>query len=607
MMPALRLARQVLPFPVRGACALLPMLLLAVAGGCALDPARDAERALAPVPSKPLGEARALESAGRYGEAAEAYLDLAGGSAAPARQQLEIEAAQALLDGNHGEAAGEVLAAIDAGALGAGQRQLLALLQADLALHRGRAAQALSRLERVRPGALPSALEIRYYGTLAAARRLARDPLQAAEALARLDPLLPGRAARLDNQISLLFTLSTLGPSGLAEARGSSGGQLRGWVELAELFGHHGAPTPALEQGFQRWRSGHRGHPALAALPQAYFAVLAGGYQPGTEVVALLPRGGRFGVAGEAVRDGIRAAHEADRNGARPALRFVSGGAAAYSGALEDGADRVIGPLEKSQVSELAGRGALPVPTLALNRSGDAAARNLYQFSLAPEDEAVNAADYAWASGLRSAALLYPQNAWGARMAQAFRVQWRALGGSLGEQADYSGKAQAAAASLAGSDADLVFVVATAAEIAAVHDALRAAGVQAPLVATSHVYRGEFDPARDASLAGLYFVDIPWMLAQGQSDALSREALGASPSEVSGPLARLYAMGIDAYRLPPRLQESVRNPGLFFPGKTGGLTIDRVGQVRRQLLLVQFTPTGPELRARIGGGLQAAR
>jgi outer membrane PBP1 activator LpoA protein len=51
-------------------------------------------------------------------------------------------------------------------------------------------------------------------------------------------------------------------------------------------------------------------------------------------------------------------------------------------------------------------------------------------------------------------------------------------------------------------------------------------------------------------------------------------------------------MGIDAYRLAPRVDEMGRQPGTFFPGETGGLSVDSRGEVHRQLILAQFTDRG---------------
>jgi hypothetical protein len=582
------------------AAAVCGAVFSAILGGCAIDPVRDAERVLAEVPAAALSKARGLEEAGEPAEAAAAYLELAEGAPSPAREQLELDAAAALLSAGEAIEATNVLSDIDKGKLTAAQREQVLLLEADLALQRGRATEALARLQQVNKGRLPTNLKIRYLGTEAAAYRLAGEPMRAAESLNELDGVLRGdRAAQRENQVSLLFTLATLGRAGLDEAIRDTRGRMQGWSELARLFSEYGAPSPRLDAAFRDWRRAHGGHPALADLPEAYFATLAGGYPAGTDALVLLPSGGRFGVAGDAVKNGIQAAYDADRSGSRPNLRFGGG----FDAGVDAGADLVIGPLLKSSVADLSARSSLPVPTLALNRTGGGATDNLYQYSLAPEDEADNVANYAKNAGFERAAILYPDDGFGQRLANAFRSRWRTLGGRIATERGYRSRAGSyardAAALLGGGDADFVFMVATNEDAPRLYGSLRESGVRVPVVATSHVYDGDIDPARDAALAGLYFVDIPWILDTERSDTLSRDALRERLPNVSGPLARLYAMGIDGYRLAPRIEEMSANPGAFFPGETGGLTLDALGQVRRQLLLARFTGAGPKVQSAI--------
>jgi len=573
-------------------------------GGCAIDPAKDAQRVLADVPSSELAKARALEDGGEHAKAAEAYLELAETAASPAKEQLELNAAEALLAAGDATEANRVLTGIGKANLTGTQRELVLLLEAEVALQRGRPSETIAKLQQVNKASLPPDLKRKFLGTEAAAYRLDNEPMRAAKSLSELDKRLKDDPkARLDNQVSMLFTLSTLGQSGLREAVRNSGGQMKGWAELATMFSAFGAPSPKLDTEFRQWRSGHRGHPALANLPQGYFATLAGGYAADTDALVLLPTGGRFGIAGNAVRDGIKAAYDADRSGNRPDLRFRGSG---FDAGVDAGAELVIGPLEKPGVSALASRSSLPVPTLALNRAGGGSTENLFQFSLAPEDEAINVANYASTSGLTSASLLYPRGAFGNRLADAFRAQWRRLGGRIiGQKAYPPGDShydRTSAALLAEGKADVLFLVATTKDAQAIYASLRTAGARMPVVATSHVYSGEFDPNRDAALSGLYFVDIPWILDNERSDSLSRKALRDKLPNVSGPLARLYAMGIDGYRLAPRIARMSKHPGTFFPGETGGLTIDSLGQVRRQLMLAQFTKSGPETHS----GIEAA-
>ncbi|MGB5833798.1 MAG: penicillin-binding protein activator [Thiohalocapsa sp.] len=592
------------PLPV----AMILLVALSLTG-CAIDPAKDAERVLADVPNSALAEARALESGGEPAKAAEAYLELAETVSSPAKEQLELNAAEALLTAGDSKAASQVLTGINKSELTKTQRELVLLLDAELALQRGRASEAITTLKRINKGSLPTDLKAKYLGTEAAAYRLNNQILRAAKSLDELDKLLKDKpSARLDNEVSLLFTLATLGQSGLKDAIRTSGGRMKGWAELAAMFSEYGAPSPKLDAAYRNWRSGHRGHPALANLPQGYFATLAGGYSAGTDALVLLPSGGRFGIAGDAVKDGIKAAYDADRSGNRPNLSYRSSG---YNAGVDAGADLVIGPLEKPSVASLASRSSLPVPTLALNRSGGSSTDNLFQFSLAPEDEAVNVANYARSANLQTAALLYPQGPFGDRLANAFRSQWRTVGGRLASQRAYapgdSSYSATANALLGGDKADFVFMVATTKDAQVLYASLRDAGVKMPVVATSHVYSGDFDPIRDGALSGLYFVDIPWMLDNERSDSLSRKALRDKLPNVSGPLARLYAMGIDGYRLAPRIIEMGNSPGTFFPGETGGLTIDSLGQIRRRLMLAQFTGSGPQVRSTIETVVRPAR
>jgi uncharacterized protein len=184
---------------------------------------------------------------------------------------------------------------------------------------------------------------------------------------------------------------------------------------------------------------------------------------------------------------------------------------------------------------------------------------------------------------------------WGERLAGAFRNQWRRLGGTVAGQSIYDptarGYEKTVGDLVGGADADILFLVSTNDLAHRLYPQIRVASSSLTVIATSHVYSGAFDAARDPVLAGLYFVDIPWMLDSDADGPLSRRRLSGSSFEVANPLARLYAMGIDAYRIAPRLTGLSKNPGTFYPGQTGGLSIDSLGRVQRQLTLGRFTET----------------
>lgn len=138
--------------------------------------------------------------------------------------------------------------------------------------------------------------------------------------------------------------------------------------------------------------SGH----ALAAAPQAPAtpppeqALLA---EPPANIALLLPVSGPLAKPAAAIRDGFFAAHYHRLNKLyQPVIRLYDTGAQpalvieVYRQAVADGADVVVGPLDRESVKALARESGLGVPTLALNYGDDegALAGNLFQFGLSP-------------------------------------------------------------------------------------------------------------------------------------------------------------------------------------------------------------------------------
>mgnify|MGYP001805948451 FL=1 len=557
---------------------------------CTANPSKQQAQYLAPIPAAKLERAVALETQGKSADAAELYLNLASKVGAPARTQLQLQAARAYLNAGQTAPAQQTLAAIAPNPLPAVQQALLQLTQADLALLDDRPQDAIVLLKRLPVRALTPEYQRQRLGSLAAAQRLAHHPLAAVKTLSVLDQQLDDPSARLLNQVSLLSTLNLLNDAEVQAVVHNGDARLTGWAEIAQLTRRAGANVSELHRNYRQWRQTHPRHQALPGLARAYAATLSGGYAPGDQVTIMLPRSGYFAAAAKAIRAGITAAHQADDPEQRPILSFVDSTQdnrllAIHAKAIADGVDYVIGPLQKAAVDDLAAQRVLTVPTLALNETTqiDKRAANLFQFSLSPENEAAEVANKAYARGLRQALLLYPNDAWGERLAQAFLQKWGALGGVMRGQTRYAtSEANTAPFGqlLDDSAADLLFLVTATPEAA--HQLYPRIRLAAPptlsVMATSHVYSG----AADAALNGLCFVDIPWMLTAHSN---------VTP-ELADALARLYAMGIDAYRLLPRLTGLAKNLGGYYSGQTGGLSLDQIGRIRRQLQLNCFGSDG---------------
>lgn len=337
-----------------------------------------------------------------------------------------------------------------------------------------------------------------------------------------------------------------------------------------------------------------------------------------TDIAVLLPLQGKLSGAGIAIQRGMLAAWFSDRAAGLPVprLRFVDSAAgdlnATYDAVVGSGADLVIGPLDKEQLRLLQQREKLPVPTLALNYAdaGDGA-EGLFYFGLAAEDEAAQVARHMVATGFLRPAVLFPAGEWGQRVAQTFTDTLRGYGGSVPASATYQPNSDYGAIartlldvadsenrharlqrvlgiSLAFSpaarqDIDSIFLVGNTTQATQLAPAIRYQHAERiPLFATSHV-NGQISTAAANDLAGLRFIEMPWIAAADLS--LRSEVQQAWP-DIDDRYTRLYALGVDALRAIRQLP--VLAGGGKLDGMTGRLTMSGNHSLRRELDWLEY-------------------
>lgn len=602
--------------PMRAFFRFLPVVLLLA--GCAggpvtpkPQPASDREAAY-----------RAMES-GEYHAAARRFERLAAASASPEREEFQLQAARAMLQaGLEGQAA-QLLAAVDRTALRPDLAMQHQLLSAALRLPTA-PDQALTLLLEPAAPEQETELHARYHHLRARAFAQLGNHLEAAREYIERELFLTDRDAIEANQLAIWEALSHLSNQALEQLRiHPPPNVLSGWMELARIAKNIDQPTAHLAKQLAEWRKNYRGHPALSSFLDALEAKSqALVTQPG-QIAVLLPLTGPFAQAADAVRDGILAAYYASPNRGSVTLRFYDEGSALqvanrYRAAVADGAEFVIGPLDKEAVRMLARETDLPVPTIALNYAEPAVSEALYQFSLAPEAEARQVAELAWLDGHDNAALLIPAGPWGDRVRVSFADRWQELGGQVvsrveydPEQNDFSGplkrmlnldeseRRRIAVQDVIGrqvefearrrGDIDFVFLAAFPRQARLLRPQLRfhrAIGV--PVYGTSHLYAGHHDPAQDRDMDGVVFGDMPWTLETETPYAETRRGSKPLLTDHSGSLQRLVALGFDAFHLVPRLKLLDSYPNDRFQGETGRLHVDPVNRVRRQLIWAQF-------------------
>ncbi|WP_330947424.1 penicillin-binding protein activator [Thermomonas sp. LB-4] len=308
------------------------------------------------------------------------------------------------------------------------------------------------------------------------------------------------------------------------------------------------------------------------------------GYRPPLRVGVLLPLSGSQAAAAAAVRDGYLAGYYGETR-RRPLLRFydTAGGVnAALARAAAEGNDFVVGPLGRDEVDAVFA-GEPPVALLALNRGDRAPVPGSAAFSLSPEDEGISLAQHLIEErGSKRVLLIAGSDDTQRRTAEAARKQLESRGVRVVARLGVSEQMDGALRQLAQAEApDAVLLVLKGPQARIVAPQLALAGMAGlPRVASSQIVSGTGKAAEDAALDGIVFPTEPW-LVQRVAGLPSQASAADRVNTAKGPAARLFAFGLDAWRLTGYLEHlALTNSGIV--GATGRLRLDGFGNVLRR-------------------------
>lgn len=295
------------------------------------------------------------------------------------------------------------------------------------------------------------------------------------------------------------------------------------------------------------------------------------------EIALLLPLNSpAFASAAEAVRDGFKAASRTSDGSNLPIRIYptsdqVEDIVAAYKDAVQHGARLIVGPLTRNAVSALASGDFANVPTLALNtpENEQAGSGKLYLFSLSVEAESRQVAQLAFQKGARKAVSIAAATPLAKRIQQAFMDEWQKLGGEIIGQVplpQWKESYGTLSASLAPFQADMYFLAADSEKSMLARPYLNQ-GI--PIYATSQSFSGKPQQYKSGGLNDVHFVDMPW-LVQPDHPAVMIYPHSTYPSPE---MERLYALGIDAYRLGMFLLNNPVTGNYALDGVTGKITL----------------------------------
>lgn len=312
---------------------------------------------------------------------------------------------------------------------------------------------------------------------------------------------------------------------------------------------------------------------------------------PPVRIALLLPRRSEsLAQVSDAVRAGFMAAfqHEPGNN----VVNLVETGDSAQdvlAGYTEAAAgnDIVVGPLTRSGATAIVQNHAVTKPTIALtqlNAAGEAEVKvptNMLVMGLSIEDEARQVANWVGKNrGKQKAFALSTNAAWQRRAVSAFAAQWSHLGmtAEVMELTMSGGFMNANALvqlkkRIQTEKPALIFVALDAAQAIQLRLAI---GGEVTMYGVSQLNPFALDDWANADrivdLEGVRLVDMPWQLQADHAAVMAYPRLPKAGGQRSSPdVERLYALGIDAYRVAANI--AIKQNEFSLDGVTGKLTV----------------------------------
>lgn len=312
---------------------------------------------------------------------------------------------------------------------------------------------------------------------------------------------------------------------------------------------------------------------------------------PPVSIGLLLPtRSDSLARVSDAVRAGFMAAYQKDP--ANVTVNLVETGdapqgvLAGYRDAVSHN-DIVVGPLTRSGAVAIVQARVVSKPTIVLtqlNNNGEsemATPSNMLIMGLSIEDEARQVADWAARSGTAGSAFVISTSAsWQTRAARAFAMEWRHVGQSAelmqismdGGYIDANALLQLRTR-LQAEHPSLIFVALDAVQAIQLRAAI---GKEIPMYGTSQLNpltMNEWATATPLTdMEGVRLVDMPWQLQPDHAAVMAYPQYLLTPGAHRSPdVERLYALGIDAYRVARNI--ALHQDNFQLDGVTGKLTV----------------------------------
>lgn len=388
----------------------------------------------------------------------------------------------------------------------------------------------------------------------------------------------------------------------------------RGWFELASQA-YFSLSAGRQYQIWQNWQTKWPDHLAAKNPPSQLKLLPKLLAEQFDRVAVFLPLSGALASVGIAIQEGIIASYFNTPTPYRSSYSFfdTAGGNNLndlYNQAINEGAEIIVGPLEKKTLAELVRVAKRKVPILGLNYLPGGERRRtsaaLYQFGLATTDEQQQIISRALKEAGRRILIVRSSNDWGAKNATLLAAAWRKAGGEVVNEVDID-RPQIAVTRMAGAlginlsnqrardmrkifknklefqarhrhDMDAIILVAEPEIARAVKPAL-AYYFSDNLPVYAYGKSIPTDNFLHPDLSGVRYCDLPWRI-HGNED---KDLLEQFRPAAKGISYSFYAFGVDIAGLLTRLNTLKAESNNVLNGATGRLQMNKNRIISREM------------------------
>lgn len=466
------------------------------------------------------------------------------------------------------------------------------------------------------------------------------EVLEAVQEQVNLEKFLATNEEKITNHKNIWNNLQQLTPNFLRLAnQGNFSQAMQGWLTIAYITKQYDADQKELANAVEVWQHNFPNHPANLMLDlqnssnipindyssnnlsNNQQAVIIEKFKKLNKIALLLPLSGPYSKSAIAIKNGFLAASYNKKSATKKPEIIVLDThqqpiGNLYNQAVKEGANLIVGPLIKEDLEKLARFTKIATPVLALNTLQNVHADMLFQFGLPPEVESQSMVEKAKDNHHTNAFFIVQNNELGKRMLNSISKNWQSIGGNIVQISNFSNKTDlnktlTMALGIEDSnnrakdltnlgikfnfeprrrqDIDCIFLITNPENARQVKPLLNFYyASKIPVYANSAIYSGIPNPSLNRDLDGIQFCDIPWMLDGTIANHAIYQSVKNLWKENFSQYSRLYALGIDAYKLSNQMPQLLYMPEVGISGMTGILKIDHNNIIYRKLMWGTF-------------------